>query len=240
MALAYAYLNVDVGFEYPYYAYEGAFGFEDSNGVRTGISAFCAESAVRGENHQNVRGQVEILHYEYGDTPEAAEFAVDLCKHTRPYQVILARVPRHATMGELARMVQEKAATFKTDDDFDVLHTLRPIDTLVAPDVLYKLTHHFEELIGRSLGNEQWRDHFIFEALQRIEFTLSRTGVILQSEARMAAAGGRSREQLANPRHLRFDRPFLICVKKRQPDATPFFLMWVDNAELMQAIARDP
>lgn len=39
------------------------------------------------------------------------------------------------------------------------------------------------------------------------------------------------------PRHLRFDRPFLICVRKREPGATPFFLMWVDNAELMQAAA---
>jgi len=35
-------------------------------------------------------------------------------------------------------------------------------------------------------------------------------------------------------------RLVLICVKKRQPGATPFFLMWVDNAELMQVVARDP
>jgi hypothetical protein len=45
---------------------------------------------------------------------------------------------------------------------------------------------------------------------------------------------------LAKPRHLRFDRPFLICVKKREANATPFFLMWVDNAELMQPASRDP
>lgn len=33
---------------------------------------------------------------------------------------------------------------------------------------------------------------------------------------------------------LHLDRPFLICVKKREPGAAPFFLMWVDNSELMQ------
>ncbi|HNS20402.1 MAG TPA: hypothetical protein PKH24_07875 [Sedimentisphaerales bacterium] len=36
VAMAYAYLNVDVGFQYPYYAHGGAFDFEDSNGIRAG------------------------------------------------------------------------------------------------------------------------------------------------------------------------------------------------------------
>jgi hypothetical protein len=53
----------------------------------------------------------------------------------------------------------------------------------------------------------------------------------------MGTTTSRSPEPLLKPRHLRFDRPFLICVRKREPGATPFFLMWVDNAELMQAAA---
>ena len=55
----------------------------------------------------------------------------------------------------------------------------------------------------------------------------------LNSEARTATTT-RASSQLAKARRLHFDRPFLICVKKREPDATPFFLMWVDNAELMK------
>ena len=39
--LAYAYLNVDVGFEYPYYTYLRQFDFQDSGGSRTGVTAFC-------------------------------------------------------------------------------------------------------------------------------------------------------------------------------------------------------
>ena len=69
--------------------------------------------------------------------------------------------------------------------------------------------------------------------MQQIDFTLSRTGVILKSEARLGAAGGIQRS-LTTPRHLHFDKPFLICVKKRQTGATPFFIMWVDNAELLR------
>jgi hypothetical protein len=37
----------------------------------------------------------------------------------------------------------------------------------------------------------------------------------------------------------REDTMFPIHVNKREPDATPFFLMWVDNAELMQAVVRE-
>jgi hypothetical protein len=244
VAVAYAYLSVDVGFEYPYYSFGGAFDFIDSNGTRTGVTAFCAQNVMQSADHAKIRDQVEILHYDYGDTPKIpeVEFIVDLCRHTQPYQVILARVPRCGTPGEAARALQEKTAKFKKDPDYDVLHKLRPIDTMVVPDVLYNLTHHFDELLNNALDNPGWMDYFFFEALQQINFTLSRTGVILESEARLSATTAirRSREQLAEPRHLRFDRPFLICVKKREPNATPFFLMWVDNAELMQAATRDP
>ena len=36
----------------------------------------------------------------------------------------------------------------------------------------------------------------------------------------------------AEPREFRFHRPFLIYMKKRDADR-PFFVMWVDNAELL-------
>ena len=108
-----------------------------------------------------------------------------------------------------------------------------PSDTLIVPDVLYKLTHHFDELLGKHFGNPRWTDTFFFEALQKIDFTLSRTGVVLKSDARLAATAAAAPTE-EPPRHLHFDRPFLICVQKREPNATPFFLMWVDNAELMK------
>jgi hypothetical protein len=39
---------------------------------------------------------------------------------------------------------------------------------------------------------------------------------------------------LEEPRYFYFNRPFLIYVKKRGPEYSPFFVMWVDNAELMK------
>lgn len=232
VALTYAYLNVNVGFAYPYYVNDRPFAFTGSQGRKADVTSFSTSAPY--VNNTMVRGQVDILHYEFGDTPDGDEFIVDLSIHTKPYQIILARMPKSATLGETRRALQERIARFKDDPDYAALSKLRPIDSLTVPDVLYKLTHRFNQLLGKPFGNERWRDFYLFEAFQRIDFSLSRTGVVLKSVAIGGGTASRSPQQLAKPRHLRFDKPFLICVKKREPDATPFFLMWVDNAELMQ------
>lgn len=233
--LAYAYLNVDVAFKDPYYDYRGRFNFLNSNGLGTDVTAFCAQTSGPARDSQRVRDQVEVLYYDAGGSSGAASFAVDLSKQTQPYQVILARVPHCKTFGEAAKALQDRIATFKKDPNYAALRGLGHGDTLIVPDVLYKLTHHFDELLGKHLGNQKWDRYFFFEALQKIDFTLSRTGVVLKSEARLATKKAASREQ----RRLDFDRPFLICVQKREPNATPFFLMWVDNAELMKPYASE-
>jgi prepilin-type processing-associated H-X9-DG protein len=231
--LAYAYLNVDVGFTHPYYTLPVAFNFEDSNGTRAGVTAFCAQNEIRAANHQQIRDQVEVLYDDTSESAKTAEFAVDLCRHTQPYQVILARIPRANTLGETARTLRDKIAAFKDDPDYQALRKLRANDTLVVPDVLYKLTHHFDELLNKPFANARWRLYFFFEAMQKIDFTLSRTGVILRSEAGLGGTSAVKRN-IQEPRRLHFDKPFLICVTKRDADASPFFLMWVDNAELMK------
>jgi hypothetical protein len=143
-------------------------------------------------------------------------------------------MPRGTTFREATRTLQEKTAKFLKNPDYDSLCKLRPLDTLIVPDIAYKLTHSFKELLNKPFANPQWDDCWFYEALQQIDFSLTRTGVVLKSEARLRATRGMSAD-VEKPRHLHFDRPFLICVQKREPNATPFFLMWVDNAELMQA-----
>jgi len=142
-------------------------------------------------------------------------------------------LPRQKTLGETLVAVEQKISEFKRDPDYEVLRKLRPIDRLIVPDVLYKLTHHFAELLGKYLGNSRWSDYFFFDARQMIDFALTRTGVTVKSWALLAAAGGIP-VNVEEPRHLYFNRPFLVYVKKRGPDYSPFFVMWVDNAELMK------
>lgn len=233
--LAYSYLKVDVGFKYPFYTNNGAFSFADSNGKQTDVRSFCSFGG--DPNSWLLLEQVDILSYKYEGLVSDTEFVVDLCKHTQPYQVVLALVPSRDTLGKIVASVEDKISKFKRDPDYRILCKLRPIDRLIVPDVLYKLIHHFNELIGKNIGNQPWRDkgYFIFEAMQMIDFSLSRTGVILKSEARIGGATGRIKpRRIDEPRHLYFNRPFLIYVKKRGTEYSPFFTMWVDNAEFME------
>ena len=61
-------------------------------------------------------------------------------------------------------------------------------------------------------------------AMQTIRFRLDRSGAELASEAQMPCKPSAT--------HFVCDRPFLIVVKKRGAEH-PFFVMWVDNAELL-------
>lgn len=232
---AYAYLNAAVDFEHPFYTNNRAFAFRDADGERTDVTSFCSYATTKDVNVKHVRGQVEILAYRYGENRNDAEFVVDLCRNTQPYQVMAARVPWCGTLGQAADDVAQAITEFKDDPDREVLRNLRPIDKLIVPDVLFKLTHHFAELEGKSLGNVRWDGYFIFDAQQTIDFALSRTGVILKSRAVISAASAAPpRRNIQEPRYLYFDRPFLIVVKKRRANAAPFFVMWVDNAELLR------
>jgi len=232
--VAYSFLSVDVGFRYPFYTKDTAFSFEDSNGMRTDVTSFSNDTPGGAPDLARVREQVDILYYKYGEQGSGDEFAVDLCKDTRPYQVVLALVPQSNTLGEAVAAVEKGISEFKQDPHYEVLRKLRPIDTLIVPDILYKLEHNFKELLGKYLGNSRWRYYFFFDARQMIDFALSRTGVTVKSWALLAIAGVAAHPRIEEPRHLYFNRPFLVYVKKRGPDYCPFFVMWVDNAELMK------
>ncbi len=232
-SVAYCFLSVGVEFSIPFYPRD-AFEFKASNGTRTGVTAFSGGWDEADADTHRLHEQVEILYYKYGEQDADDEFAVDLCKRTEPYQVVLVLMSRREPLKEALKQIAQEISDFKRDPDYEELRQLRPIDRLIVPDVLYKLTHHFKELENKNLTNERWPGYFIFEARQMVDFSLSRMGVILKSEAIIGGAGGMGPPRKDLPRHLYFNRPFLIYVQKRGAEFSPFFVMWVDNAELMK------
>jgi prepilin-type processing-associated H-X9-DG protein len=238
--LAYSYLNVNVEFEHLFYTNRKKFAFNNPDGTNTNVTSFCnfSELETEYENTKKISQQVDVLYYKRGKRHDGSEFAVDLSRQTQPYQVVLAVVPRRASLTEMIADLEKKISEFKLDPDYEELRKLRPkehkddmADELVVPDVLYILTHHFKELEGKSLGNRKYLGNIIYEAMQMIDFSLSRTGVVLKSESRMVSFGMEVHSVL--PRYFHFNRPFLIYVKKRGAEHSPFFVMWVDNAELL-------
>jgi len=224
MILTYSYLNANVEFEHPFYTNFRALTFQDSNGTRTKVTSFCNFSQIEDPNQEKVNEQVDVLFGKSDEADNSDEFAVDLCKYTQPYQVILATVPRQETLSEMISYVESKISEFSSDPNYTHLRELDPSDKLIIPDVLYKLTHHFKELEGKVIGNQPWclEGYFIWKAVQMIDFSLTRTSIILHPNP-----------ALGRGRYIRFDKPFLIYVKKRGAEYSPIFVMWVDNAELL-------
>jgi hypothetical protein len=138
---------------------------------------------------------------------------------------VLARIDRKPTLGETLADVQQKIAGTRPYDD--VGSHLHPRDTLLVPNLAWKVSHRFTELEGKDKEflNPSLQGLYLDTAMQTIQFRLDRSGAELASESKVLskpAAG-----------YFDFNRPFLVCMKKRDGQH-PFFVAWVENAELLE------
>jgi hypothetical protein len=127
------------------------------------------------------------------------------------------------SLTETLEHVRLRVDEFKKDIGRERESNLSRVDDLKVPEMLWRIDHHFSELIGRTVANAN-PPMPIVEAMQTLEFRLDRSGAVLNAQARFAVT--------ALPREFIFDRPFLVYMQKRGAEH-PFFVMWVDNAELL-------
>jgi len=222
--LAYSYLKANVPFKYPYRQLDAGLAFVDSHGVKTQVAGFGLWEAYQPQ-YGNMREQVEILYCRgsEGRPWELQEYALDLCRHSEPYQVVVAVVEPKGTLAETLEYIRLQAEQFRTRNGYEIARWFPRTDILHVPEMFWRIDHRFHELIGKVIARAEPANP-IAEALQTIEFRLDRSGAVLESEAILAEA--------AVPRCFAFDRPFLVYMKKRGTKH-PFFVMWVDNAELL-------
>jgi hypothetical protein len=90
----------------------------------------------------------------------------------------------------------------------------------------WRIEHHIKEIEGpdKPLLNPSMKGTWIDQAIQVMEFKLDSQGAAVFSSAKeLTKKGGLD---------FMFNRPFLLYMKKRGAKH-PFFVMWVDNAELL-------
>jgi hypothetical protein len=135
----------------------------------------------------------------------------------------VALVKRKNSLGDMLEGIRQKVA--HRPEDWN--GSLGPNDTVLVPNMHFQIQHHFRELEGRDkvFLNPALSGLYLADAIQLIHFRLDRSGVAMSSWALQAAR--------AVAKHYRFDRPFLLCLQRRGAQA-PYFVMWVDNAELLQ------
>jgi hypothetical protein len=228
--LLYAYLEGRVPFTIPYFDNRSVFPFQDSRGQVSAVTSFGIEERHEYAYHE-LRRQVHVLYLlrkehmtrpvtdrQWG-TPE--EFAIDLCASSMPNQIIVACVPPKTTLSETLEDVQEKISTSKGNR-----HSFDARDVLLVPNLNWEVRHRFAELEGpdKRLQNAALRDYYVDRAEQTVRFKLDRSGAELASEARVVCK--------PSAQYFILDHPFLLYIQKRGSQR-PFFVMWVDNAELL-------
>jgi hypothetical protein len=140
-------------------------------------------------------------------------------------QIVLARIDRKSTLGETLADVQQKITATRPFDD--VGSHLHPRDTLLVPNIKWKVSHRFTEIEGKDKEflNPSLQGLYLDTAMQTIQFRLDRGGAELASETKV------SMKPMAN--YFDVNRPFLVYMKKRDGQH-PFFVAWVGNAELLE------
>jgi len=226
VAVAYSYLQAEAKFTFAFDEYDEEWTFGD-----VPVRAFGVHARRRGRVPEELREQVKVLYC--SDDPEdrmwlgLGTFAIDPCRYTTPYQIILARVERRPTLAETLASLDEAIAGWEVPwYGADILGDL---DVFLAPSMIWRLEHHFGQIEGvdKLLLNPNHEGNWIENAIQRIDFRLVRSGAELKSEAVI-----REEKSALTQRHFLFNRPFLIVMKKRGAER-PFLVMWVENAELL-------
>jgi hypothetical protein len=225
LIVAYAYLAAHVKFTIPFFDRHEPLVFRGSTGEAASVRSFgISEDDWRAP--RELRHQVSILYASEGEEPQEGEatrpkqFVVDPCRDSSPNQIVLASVPFKDTLAATLADIERKVRNGRGEGG------LGGSDRLLIPNMSWRLDHHFKELEGpdkliQNAAEGAWID----KAWQMILFRLDRSGAQIESEGRMLVQPG-------FPALYIFDRPFLIYMKKRGAEH-PFFVMWVDNGELL-------
>jgi hypothetical protein len=223
--VVFGYVKADVRYEYAFLNNPEWLSFKGSDGRTVAIRSF----GLPVKRHQDLvlggtLSQIRALFRDGG------QFAVDLSYQSTPYQVLLAKMPRKSTLSATLMELNKKMAASQP-------FNLKSSATLLVPNVNWRVEHRFAELEGADkLFQNATMDpaEYLSRFFQFVEFKMDRTGASVRSGAYIATdvLNGHEHEEDTNPDHYHFDRPFLIVMKKRDAKH-PFFVMWVDNAELL-------
>jgi len=218
--VAFGYVKADVRYAYQFFNNREWLTFKQADGrtirVRSfGLPEFNKSSPIQG----SCRNQVRVLFREGG------WFAVDLSHGSRPNQVLLAKLPRRDTLAATLAELDNKIARSESK-------SLPSSATLLVPNANWRVDHDYRELEGNSFLNASMHGRNLIKAFQFVDFKMDRFGTAVESGALLGVDNGHQPEADPNPDRYHFDQPFLIVMKMRDAKK-PFFVMWVDNAELL-------
>ncbi len=212
--VGYTYLEASVHFTVPFLDLNSPEKFVDGEGDSTKVRFFgdIKTSPI----------DLEVLLVKESEWGDATEFALDLCKDSSPNQIVVACIEPQDTLSGTLASLETKISEWEQNKPSDII-----LDKIAVPEMNWDIVHRFVSL-GQNvfLNDGAGRNAFAYVE-QDIRFKLDKRGAELSSEA----IGVAKSAPVAVIRCLA-NCPFLVYMKKRGAEK-PFFVMWVDNAELL-------
>jgi hypothetical protein len=215
--VAYAYLYKNLAFADP---------FEDNDPMPFEGQPVKNFGFIRntGKLSPDVFRQVQIYDYKSED-----DFIIKLKSKSPNDELILAKITPSSTLQSTIDTVLGrigKSAPVFADKR----------DKLAVPNFNFDLRRDFQELEGLILqptpAARIKNKLVIAKAEQLVRFQLNEKGAILKSEATIIMRATAIMVNPEKPHIMRFDRPFLILMKRAESDH-PYFALWVGNASLL-------
>lgn len=221
--VSYSYLEATVPFTIPYFQNREPLVFTNGDGTKTKLSSF----GIRDEDayaYDKLRAEPEILYVKAHMIP-GDEFIIDLDRNSTPNQIVIALIKPEKSFKQMYNSIQTKITIKNEVEYLSEDGKLNISDSLIIPDILFNISHHFKEIEGLAFENKNLKKQNIDIAQQDILFRLNRSGAELKSEEKM----------ICNPIPSDFivDRPFLVYIKKRN-SKQPYFMIWIDNADFLK------
>lgn len=107
-------------------------------------------------------------------------------------------------------------------------------DVFKMPKIHLDHERRYEELINKTIANENFEEYFIGEMSEKIKFDMDHKGAKVENEALMGLPVGIKSKI---PKHKKFilNEPFWI-VMKRANSNNPYFILGVNNENIMERV----
>jgi hypothetical protein len=205
-----------IPFEFALNDFKGKLKFKDIK-----VSSF----GLHGYDKWQMTNVVKIIYYKNDDN-----FIIKLHPKDSSQEIVLFKTDEE--FRSIAYMINEidvmskKGIIEKSNDKSRWKYYLNNDDIVIIPKFNFNIQTSYNTIEGRKIS-AKGKNYQITKAWQRTAFLLDESGAEIESEA-----DAPNDENLPRPKHLVFDKPFLIILKKSN-SRFPYFAMWTANSELM-------
>ena len=113
--IAYSYLETHLRFKVPYLQHEQPLNFQDSTGNTSSVTSFGIRKGYIPA-YKPIWEQIKILYCTLDRHYKVTEYALDLCKSSQPYQVVVAMVKPEETLEKTYQILQERIGQIQSSD----------------------------------------------------------------------------------------------------------------------------